>query len=198
MLSVVLVWDTESIGHSDTQQLCSISVNWQDVLNIMASAILHKWGFSAPWRAQEGSLSETSHGWVGAGVCFKQWLLDILYICEINLESYCLRPIMPNESKGEKKIVQLFFLFLLDTSHSPDLDEICDLTQFRSNYGAAHYSWNERWDGDITPQKQGLIGCAETKQRCEQVANTAAEEQGWCMAGLSEYPFTQWALRRQW
>ena len=42
MLSMVLMWDTESIGHSDTQQLCSISVNWQDVLNIMASAILHK------------------------------------------------------------------------------------------------------------------------------------------------------------
>ena len=87
---------------------------------------------------------------------------------------------MPNELKGKKKkkIAQLLFLFFLDMSHSPDLGEIFDLTQFRSNYGAAHYSWNERRDGDITPRKQGLIGCAETRQRREQVANTAAEEWG--------------------
>lgn len=34
MQSMVLIWDVDSTGDSDTQQLCTISAFWQDALNM--------------------------------------------------------------------------------------------------------------------------------------------------------------------
>lgn len=55
MLSMVLIWGVESIGHGDMQQLCSISVFWQDVLNIMTVGLSYTEAFQHHGELRKGA-----------------------------------------------------------------------------------------------------------------------------------------------